>query len=60
MGVIVVTDDRGSPKGVRRRRAIRAVSAKPFFPPPYTPDLDPIEQAFAKLKTLPQKAPRDP
>lgn len=34
------------------RRAIRAVGAKLFFPPPYSPDLNPIEQVFTKLKTL--------
>jgi transposase len=30
----------------------RAAGAKLFFLPPYSPDLNPIEQAFAKLKTL--------
>jgi hypothetical protein len=34
------------------RRAIRATGAKLFFLPPYSPDLNPIEQMFAKLKTL--------
>jgi transposase len=38
------------------RRAIRAAGAKLFFLPPYSPDLNPIEQAFAKLKTLLRKA----
>ena len=38
------------------RRAIRAAGAKLFFLPPYSPDLNPIEQLFAKLKTLLRKA----
>src|SRR5437763_915099 len=38
------------------RSAIRAVGAKLFFLPPYSPDLNPIEQVFAKLKTLLRKA----
>ena len=37
------------------RRAIRAAGAKLFYLPPYSPDLNPIEQAFAKLKTLLRK-----
>ena len=38
------------------RRAIRAVGARLLFLPPYSPDLNPIEQVFAKLKTLLRKA----
>ena len=38
------------------RRAIRAAGARLFFLPPYSPDLNPIEQVFAKLKTLLRKA----
>ena len=34
------------------RRAIREAGAKLFFLPPYSPDLNPIEQVFAKLKTF--------
>lgn len=34
------------------RQVIRAAGAKLFFLPPYSPDLNPIEQVFAKLKTL--------
>ena len=37
-------------------RAIEAVGAKLFYLPSYSPDLNPIEQAFAKLKTLLRKA----
>ena len=38
------------------RATLRAVGAKLFFLPPYSPDLNPIEQVFAKLKTLLRKA----
>ena len=55
-GDIVVMDNLGSHKGSAVRRAIRAVGAKLFFLPPYSPDLNPIEQVFAKLKTLLRKA----
>jgi len=53
---IVVTDNLGSHKGAGVRRAFRAAGAKLFFLPPYSPDLNPIEQAFAKFKTLLRKA----
>ena len=49
-------DNLGSHKGKAVRRAIRAAGAKLFFLPPYSPDLNPIEQVFAKLKTLLRKA----
>lgn len=55
-GEIVIMDNLGSHKGQAVRRAIRAAGAKLFFLPPYSPDLNPIEQAFAKLKTLLRKA----
>ena len=55
-GDIVVMDNLGSHKGQAVRRAIRAAGAKLFFLPPYSPDLNPIEQVFAKLKTLLRKA----
>src|SRR5436190_358017 len=55
-GDIVIIDNLGSHKGKAVRRAIRAVGAKLFFLPPYSPDLNPIEQVFAKLKTLLRKA----
>ncbi len=32
------------------RRSIRAAGAKLFYLPPYSPDLNPIEQTFAKIK----------
>ena len=54
-GDIVVMDNLGSHKGKAVRKAIRKAGAKLFFLPPYSPDLNPIEQAFAKLKSLLKK-----
>ena len=55
-GDIVIMDNLGSHKGAAIRRAIRRAGAKLFFLPPYSPDLNPIEQVFAKLKALLRKA----
>jgi transposase len=55
-GDIVIIDNLGSHKGKAVRRLIRSAGAKLFFLPPYSPDLNPIEQVFAKLKTLLRKA----
>jgi len=55
-GDVVVIDNLGSHKSKAVRRAIRAAGAKLFYLPPYSPDLNPIEQVFAKLKTLLRKA----
>jgi transposase len=55
-GDVVVMDNLGSHKGRAVRMAIRAAGAKLFFLPAYSPDLNPIEQAFAKMKTLLRKA----
>jgi transposase len=55
-GDIVVMDNLGSHKSRAVRAAIRAAKAKLFFLPAYSPDLNPIEQAFAKMKTLLRKA----
>lgn len=55
-GDLVIMDNLGSHKGLRVRRALRSAGAKLFFLPPYSPDLNPIEQVFAKLKTLLRKA----
>jgi transposase len=54
-GDIVVMDNLSSHKAAVIRKAIRAVGAKLFYLPPYSPDLNPIEQVFAKLKTLLRK-----
>jgi transposase len=55
-GDVVIMDNLGSHKGAAVRRAIRSVGAKLLFLPAYSPDLNPIEQVFAKLKTLLRKA----
>ena len=55
-GDIVVLDNLGSHKGKAVRQLIRSVGAKLFFLPKYSPDLNPIEQVFAKLKHLLRKA----
>jgi transposase len=53
---VVIIDNLGSHKGKASRRAIRAAGAKLFFLAAYSPDLNPIEQVFAKLKALLRKA----
>lgn len=55
-GDLVVMDNLGSHKGKAVRQAIRSAGAKLFFLPKYSPDLNPIEQLFAKLKHLLRKA----
>lgn len=49
-GDIVVMDNLGSHKSALVRQLIRAAGARLWFLPPYSPDLNPIEQAFAKIK----------
>lgn len=55
-GDIVVMDNLGSHKSKAVREAIRSIGARRLFLPAYSPDLNPIEQVFAKLKTLLRKA----
>ena len=55
-GDIVIMDNLGSHKSSAVRRAIRAAGARLFFLPKYSPDLNPIEQFFAKLKHCLRKA----
>jgi transposase len=55
-GDVVIMDNLGSHRGKQVRQAIRAVGAKLLFLPKYSPDLNPIEQVFAKLKHLLRKA----
>src|SRR4029079_7295145 len=47
---IVIMDNLPSHKRVEARQAIEAVGAKLVFLPPYSPDLNPIEQAISKIK----------
>jgi transposase len=55
-GDIVIMDNLGSHKGKAVRQLIRLAGAKLIFLPKYSPDLNPIEQIFAKLKHLLRKA----
>jgi transposase len=55
-GDIVVLDNLGSHKGKAVRAMLRKAGARPIFLPPYSPDLNPIEQLFAKLKHAMRKA----
>jgi transposase len=49
-GDIVIMDNLGSHKGKAVRQLIRSAGARLFHLPKYSPDLNPIEQVFAKLK----------
>ena len=51
-GDIVILDNLGSHKSKAVRDAVRAAGARLVFLPKYSPDLNPIEQMFAKLKAL--------
>ena len=55
-GDIVVLDNLSSHKRSEAREAIEAVGARVVFLPPYSPDFNPIENAFAKLKQLVRSA----
>ena len=54
-GDVVIMDNLGSHKSVAVREAIEAAGAELRFLPPYSPDFNPIENAFAKLKELLRK-----
>jgi transposase len=54
-GDIVILDNLASHKVAGVREAINARGASLVYLPPYSPDLNPIEQAFAKLKALLRK-----
>ena len=55
-GDIVIMDNLGSHKGAGVRAAIEAAGASLLYLPPYSPDFNPIEKAFAKLKAMLRKA----
>jgi transposase len=55
-GQIVVMDNLSSHKGSRIRELIEARGCELLYLPPYSPDLNPIEEAFSKLKALLRKA----
>jgi transposase len=54
-GDFVVLDNLGSHKGNAARAIFRATGAHLIFLPPYSPDLNPIDQVFATLKPSPPK-----
>jgi transposase len=56
VGDVVIMDNLSSHKGPRTRELIEAVGASLLYLPPYSPDFNPIENAFAKLKALLRKA----
>ena len=53
---IVVMDNLGSHKAQATKDAIERVGARLIFLPPYSPDLNPIEQTFSKIKSVLRKA----
>jgi transposase len=55
-GEVVIMDNLSSHKVAGVREAIEARSASLLYLPPYSPDLNPIEQSFSKLKALIRKA----
>jgi transposase len=55
-GQIVVMDNLSSHKGSRIRELIEEGGCELMYLPPYSPDLNPIEEAFSKLKALLRKA----
>ena len=55
-GDIVILDNLPAHKVTGARETIEAVGATLLFLPPYSPDFNPIEQAFAKIKALLRKA----
>ncbi len=55
-GDTVIIDNLGSHKSKSVRTALRRAGARLVFLPPYSPDLNPIEQVFAKLKAMLRKA----
>jgi transposase len=55
-GALVIMDNLSSHKGPRVRALIEAAGATVLYLPPYSPDFNPIENAFAKLKALLRKA----
>lgn len=57
---VVIMDNLGSHKGPGVRAAIEAAGARLLFLPPYSPEFNPIEMAFSKLKALLRKAVNAP
>ena len=55
-GGVVIMDNLSNPKRDSVRAAIEAVGARLMFLPPYSPDSNPIEKAFSRLKAMLRKA----
>lgn len=55
-GDVVVLDNLTAHKSADARTAIETAGARMLFLPPYSPDLNPIENAFSKLKAMLRKA----
>jgi transposase len=55
-GDVVILDNLPAHKSAAARAAIEATGARMLFLPPYSPDFNPIENAFAKLKAILRKA----
>jgi transposase len=55
-GDIVILDNLPAHKGAAAREAVEAAGARLLFLPPYSPDFNPIENAFSKLKALLRRA----
>ena len=55
-GDVIILDNLSSHKSARAAEVLRDVGAWFLFLPPYSPDLNPIEMAFSKLKALIRKA----
>lgn len=55
-GDVVILDNLSSHKSEKAAQMLRDIGARFLFLPPYSPDLNPIEMAFSKLKALLRKA----
>jgi transposase len=55
-GDVVVMDNLSSRKRSEVKALVEGAGCRLLYPPPYSPDLNPIEPAFAKLKRLPRSA----
>lgn len=55
-GNVAILDNLSSHKNPNAARTLREIGAWLLFLPPYSPDLNPIEMAFSKLKALLRKA----
>jgi transposase len=55
-GQVVVLDNLSAHKGARVKEIVESAGCELLYLPPYSPDLNPIEQAFSKVKGLMRKA----